>query len=306
MSEKFGKVAVLYGGTSAERDVSIKSGTAVHQALISVGVDAHLFDTQQISPLKLKELGFERVFNALHGRGGEDGVIQGVLEYLQIPYAGSRVLGSALSMDKILTKQVWQSAGLPTAKFVMVKREQVAGVDYQAILERLNGKVFIKPAKEGSSIGMSMADTAVGLKSALEKAADYDCDILVEQFINGPEYTVAILAQESLPSISMQTPHEFYDYEAKYLANSTQYFCPSGLNEADEAHIQALAKQAFAAVSAEGWGRVDVMRDQDGQFYLLEANTVPGMTEKSLVPMAAKAKGIDFAELVCRILDSAK
>ncbi|WP_111976812.1 D-alanine--D-alanine ligase [Algibacillus agarilyticus] len=305
MSE-FGNVAVLYGGTSAEREISLKSGRAVHNALVEQGITAGLVDTREVSPLQLKSLGYDRVFNTLHGRGGEDGVIQGVLEYLKLPYAGSRVLGSALCMDKILTKRVWQSLALPTAKFREVKTSQAGNIDFEQMLVELNGKAFVKPAQEGSSIGMSMVTTADELKAAVNKALEFGCNVLIEQFINGPEFTVSILNGDALPSIRMQTPHAFYDYEAKYLSNSTEYFCPSGLSIEDETYIQSLAVTAFAAVDAEGWGRVDLMRDEDGQFYLLEVNTVPGMTEKSLVPMAAKAKGLSFAELVVTILRSAR
>ncbi|NTS76585.1 D-alanine--D-alanine ligase [Catenovulum sp. SM1970] len=302
----FGKVAVLYGGTSAERDVSIKSGTAVHNALIEKGVDAHLFDTKTQSPLALKEQGYKRVFNCLHGRGGEDGVIQGVLDYLAIPYAGSRVLGSALAMDKIRTKLVWQSLNLPTAKFIQLSKSDLANFDFEHAIETLSGVVFVKPAHEGSSIGMNKATNAAELEAAVTHALKYDTNILIEQFINGPEFTVAMLNGDALPSIRMETPNEFYDYEAKYLTNSTEYFCPSGLNPEDESYVADIAAKAFKAAGAEGWGRVDLMRDADGQFYLLEANTVPGMTEKSLVPMAAKAKGYDFSDLVITILESAK
>ncbi len=301
----FGKVAVLFGGTSAEREISLKSGTAVHKALLSEGVNADLVDTKLISPLELKHMGFDRVFNALHGRGGEDGVIQGVLDYLELPYTGSRVLASALAMDKIRTKQIWQSTNLPTANYLEVVAGKQSNLDFAAELEKLNGKAFVKPAKEGSSIGMNMAESEKELEDAVNYALEFGCDVLVEQFIDGPEYTVAFLNGQALPSIRTQTPRGFYDYEAKYLSNTTEYFCPSGLSDDDENEIQTLATKAFDAIGTDCWGRVDVMRDKDGQFYLLEINTVPGMTEKSLVPMAAKAKGLSFSKLVLTILSSA-
>ncbi len=299
-----GKVAVVYGGESAEREISLKSGKAVHQALLSQGIDADLVDTKETSALLLKQMGYQRVFIALHGRGGEDGVIQGVLESLRLPYTGSGVLGSALAMDKIRTKQVWQSCQLPTAKYVSVKKGQV--IDYQAIMQQLGAVVFVKPAREGSSIGMSRVTNVQELEQAVSNAFEFDQSVLIEQWINGPEYTVSILNGKALPAIKMQTQRSFYDYEAKYLSNSTEYLCPCGLGEADEAYIQKLALAAFEAVGAETWGRIDLMRDADGQFYLLEANTVPGMTEKSLVPMAARAVGLSFEALTLEILKAAR
>ncbi|MCU4674211.1 D-alanine--D-alanine ligase [Catenovulum sp. 2E275] len=301
---QFAKVAVVYGGESAEREISLKSGKAVHKALVAQGVDAELVDTKEISPLLLKQLGYQAVFIALHGRGGEDGVIQGLLESLKLPYTGSRVLGSALAMDKIRTKQVWQSCQLPTAKYVSVKRGQE--IEYSTIMQQLGDVVFVKPAREGSSIGMSRVTNAAELEQAVTTAFEFDETVLIEQWINGPEYTVSILNGRALPAIRMQTQRSFYDYEAKYLSNSTEYLCPCGLSETDEIYIQQLALEAFDAVGASVWGRIDIMRDADGQFYLLEANTVPGMTEKSLVPMAAKAVGLSFEQLVLDILQAAR
>ncbi|MER2491894.1 D-alanine--D-alanine ligase [Catenovulum sediminis] len=298
------KIAVLYGGNSAEREISLKSGRAVYQALINSQHDAELIDTRETSPLLLKQMGFQKAFIALHGRGGEDGVIQGVLEYLALPYTGSRVLGSALAMDKIRSKQVWLSCGLPTAQYVRVTPNQK--IDYAQIFTRLGDILFVKPAREGSSIGMSRVDSPDQLESAVANAFEFDQDVLIEQFINGPEYTVSILDGQALPVISMQPERVFYDYEAKYLSNSTQYHCPCGLSAEDEKQVQELALQAYSALDASGWGRVDLMRAEDGTFYLLEANTIPGMTEKSLVPMAAKAAGISFEQLVSRILATAK
>ena len=304
MNTQYQKVAVLHGGTSAEREISLKSGKAVFQALLKQGINAELIDTKVTSPLLLKQMGFSHVFIALHGRGGEDGVIQGVLEYLDLPYTGSRVLGSALAMDKVRTKQVWQSCGLPTAKYLRVNPNMQ--LDFAQILESLGGCVFVKPAREGSSIGMSRAQIVTELTDAVSNAFEFDSDVLIEQFINGPEYTIAVVDGKALPAIRTQTDRGFYDYEAKYLSNTTQYHCPCGLNAEDETYAQQLAQQAFAAVQADGWGRVDMMRDADGQFYLLEVNTVPGMTEKSLVPMAARATGLDFESLVLKILSLAK
>lgn len=297
------KIAVVYGGTSAEREISLRSGKAVFNALVRQNVNVDLVDTKEVSPLQLKQLGYDKVFIALHGRGGEDGVIQGVFEYLNLAYTGSRVLGSALAMDKIRTKQVWQSCDLPTANFVYVDAQ--AEYDCDAIIEKLGQVAFVKPAREGSSIGMSRVEGAEQLALAIEKAAEFDQHVLVEKWINGPEYTVAILNGQALPAISMKTQRSFYDYEAKYFSDTTEYLCPCGLNETDEAYIQKIALAAYQAVGASGWGRVDVMRDADGCFYLLEANTVPGMTEKSLVPMAAKAAGISFDQLVLEILKTA-
>lgn len=301
----FGKVAVLLGGRSQEREVSLKSGQAVLAALQSKGVDAHAFDPAERPLHDLIELGFERVFIALHGRGGEDGVMQGALEWLGLPYTGSRVLGSALAMDKIRTKQIWQALNLPTAEYRMVC-EPLSLEQAEAILAELSGAVMVKPACEGSSIGMAKATDAEHLVSAVAEALKFDPEVLVESWIQGEEYTVAMLDGEALPAIRMQTPHEFYDYSAKYQSQSTQYFCPCGLDEEEERKLQGYAKAAFAALEAEGWGRVDAMKDEQGNWYLLEANTVPGMTEKSLVPMAAKAKGLSFADLVVQILALAK
>lgn len=302
---EFQQVAVLYGGTSAERAVSLKSGEAVHKALVAAGVSANLVDTAKISPLMLRELGYDCAFVVLHGRGGEDGVIQGVLDYLDIPYTGSRVLGSALCMDKIRTKQVWQALQLPTANYMVAHLSEIALFDFNAAMEELNGKAMVKPSHEGSSIGMSIVNNAAELEVAVNEALKYDDDVLIEQWISGPEYTVSMLDGKALPAINMRTPNTFYDYQAKYESNQTEYVCPAGLSVEDESYIRSLASQAFDAAGASVWGRVDLMRDSDGQFYLLEANTVPGMTEKSLVPMAAKAAGLDFEQLVLRILQLA-
>ncbi|KKL02515.1 D-alanine--D-alanine ligase [Rheinheimera mesophila] len=301
MSSKFGKVAVMFGGTSAEREVSLRSGAAVLAALQKQGVDAHAFDPKDQPLSALTSAGFDRVFIVLHGRGGEDGTMQGALQLMGLPYTGSRVLGSALAMDKIRCKWLFQAQGLPTAKFLVA--EAGKQLNYQDILQQLAGKVMVKPANEGSSIGMSAASTAEELEQALAVAFKYDSDVLVEQWIQGREFTVSILNGKALPVVEMRTPRSFYDYEAKYQSNSTEYLCPAPLTADQTAFLQNAATAAFTAVGASGWGRVDAMLDEQGNFYLLEVNTVPGMTEKSLVPMAAKAAGLSFEQLVLQILE---
>jgi len=298
--KQFGKVAVLMGGHSAEREVSLRSGAAVLAALQSQGVDAHGFDPAEQPLTELVSQGFQRAFIALHGRGGEDGAVQGALQYLNIPYTGSGVLGCALAMDKVRTKRVWQGAGLPVAASAVVRREQA--VDVAGLLEELGGKVMVKPAQEGSSIGMGSASSVAELTNALAQAHQYDDEALVEAWLAGPEYTVAILGDTALPAIRLQTTHEFYDYAAKYQATDTQYHCPAGLCELEERALGQLAYSAFQAVGGRGWGRIDVMCDAQGHYKLLEANMVPGMTTKSLVPMAAKATGLSFEQLVLSIL----
>lgn len=300
--QKYGKVAIMFGGSSAEREVSLNSGEAVLNALLKAGIDAHKFDPSEQPITDLKAQNFDRVVIMLHGRGGEDGSLQGALQQMQIPYSGSRVLGSALAMDKIRSKQVWQSLGLPTANYKIAVKSRFDAGSCGAIMAELGGKVMVKPSLEGSSIGMSKVTSAKQLESAIQDAFNYDNNVLLERFIQGPEYTVSILNDVALPSIRMSTPRDFYDYAAKYQANSTEYFCPSGLSGADEKHLADIAMQAFKAVSASGWGRIDFMQDQQGQFYLLEANTVPGMTEKSLVPMAAKQAGMSFVDLSLAVL----
>jgi len=292
----------MLGGSSAERDVSLKSGMAVLKGLVAKGIDAHAFDPAAHSLQELVDDGYERVFIALHGRGGEDGAMQGALQVLGIPYTGSDVLGCALGMDKVRCKQIWHALGLPTASWRVITQEEIEQVNAEALLLELGGRVIVKPAREGSSIGMSSADSAPRLAAALKHAAQFDDDILVEQWIEGPEYTIGLLDGNALPVIRLQTPHEFYDFEAKYQANDTQYHCPAGLSDEDEAKLRSLAERAFSAIGASGWGRIDVMRSGNGDWFLLEANTVPGMTEKSLVPMAAKAAGLSFNDLVERIL----
>lgn len=300
LSDKFGKVAVLFGGTSAEREVSLKSGQAVLSALQSVGVNAIAFDPKDQPLWQLKELNIERVFIALHGRGGEDGTIQGALEFMGIPYTGSDVLGSALAMDKVRCKHLFKAMGLSTAPYAVVDSRNE--FDSQAIINEF-GKVMVKPSHEGSSIGMAEANNAEQLDTALNAAFKFDSQVLVEQWITGREFTVAVLGQDVQPVIEMTTPNGFYDYQAKYQSNTTQYHCPADLSVQETGLLQNMALKAFDLVGASGWGRVDAMRDQQGNFYLLEVNTVPGMTEKSLVPMAAKANGSSFEQLVVRILE---
>ena len=298
--KRFGKVAVLYGGTSAEREVSLKSGNAVLAALQRGGVDAHGIDVVDSAILEqLRTGGFARAFIVLHGRGGEDGVIQGALETIGLPYTGSGVLGSALGMDKVRTKQIWQAAGLPTPKFLVLE----SPADLGRVTAELGFPVMIKPAHEGSSIGMSKVERAEELPAAWQDAVHYDRAVLAEAWITGAEYTASILGEQTLPLIRLETPHAFYDYEAKYRANDTRYHCPCGLTEQQELQFRSLAQRAFRSVAASGWGRVDFMCDRSGQPYLIEVNTVPGMTDHSLVPMAARAAGIDFEALVLRILE---
>jgi len=296
-------IAVLYGGTSAEREISLMSGAAIAKGLKQAGFNILLIDTKGFCLSSLVEQGVERVFIALHGRGGEDGCVQGALQYMNIPYTGSDVLGSALSMDKIRSKQIFQALGLPTAPFLIVEKAQYQIAQAEKILNGLGGRVMVKPANEGSSIGMAQAETKEALNDALIAAFVFDQQVLVEAWIDGPEYTVAILGNEALPAIHMETPREFYDYKAKYQSTTTQYHCPCHLPENEEAQLQQLALQAFKATGAKGWGRVDVMRNEQGDWQLLEVNTVPGMTETSLVPKAALVHGLNFSELVSKIIE---
>jgi D-alanine-D-alanine ligase len=297
----YGKVAVLLGGNSAERAVSLNSGAAVLAALQHAGVDAHALDPAAAGfPGTLTGGGFDRVFIALHGRGGEDGVMQGMLEVIDMPYTGSGVLGSALCMDKLRTKQLWQSAGIPTPDFAILRSLGEA----QAMAATLRYPLIVKPANEGSSIGISKVGTAVALPAAWQAAAQYDCNVLAEQWITGGEYTAGLLGDTPLPLIRLETPHVFYDYDAKYHASTTRYLIPCGLSQAQEQALQQQALVAFRVVGATGWGRVDFMLDAEGQPWFIEVNTVPGLTDHSLVPMAARASGLDFTQLVLRILDS--
>jgi len=302
------KVAVLLGGTSAERDVSLLSGAAVLAGLQEAGVDAHPVDIRDVPVLSLKEQGFTKAFIALHGRGGEDGTLQGVLEFLDIPYTGSGVMASAITMDKLRSKFLWQGCGLPVSPYVALTRKQMdAGIDGDVAdsIAALGMPLFVKPSREGSSVGISRVNHASQLHAALVEAFRHDDEVLVEAFLSGPEYTVAVIGDQIMPSIRIQAASEFYDYQAKYISDDTQYFCPSGLNDEQEAELSQLVIAAWRALGCSGWGRVDVMMGGDGRFYLLEVNTSPGMTSHSLVPMAAKQAGLSFSQLVVRILELA-
>lgn len=296
---KFGKVAVLFGGKSGEREVSLKSGSAVLAALLRQGVNAEAFDPAA-RPLHDLE-NYDLVMISLHGRYGEDGTIQGALELLGIPYTGSGVMASAIGMDKWRTKMIWSAAGVTTPAFDLVNADS----DFAAIEQSLGLPLFVKPANEGSSIGISKVKQAGELKAAYELAAQSDPLVIAEQFVGGGEYTVGILGDRALPIVRIVPANEFYDYEAKYLRDDTQYLCPCGLSAEKEAQIQAEALQAFRAIGGQGWGRVDFLMDEQGQHYFLEVNTSPGMTDHSLVPMSAKAAGISFDELVIKILELA-
>ncbi|MBI5107351.1 MAG: D-alanine--D-alanine ligase [Rhodocyclales bacterium] len=297
----FGKVAVMMGGKSAEREVSLKSGTAVLAALRAGGVDAHAFDPLDKPLEALHGEGFQRVFIALHGRGGEDGSLQGALDLMDIPYTGSGVLASALAMDKWRSKLVWQASGLPVPDYAVLGADS----DFAAVEARLGLPIFVKPANEGSSIGISKVKVAGGLRAAYDIAARYDRCVIAEKFLAGGEYTVGILGERALPVIRIVPATEFYDYEAKYLRDDTEYRIPSGLGEARETEMRKLALRAYRVLGGRGWGRVDLMLDAADGIYCLEANTSPGMTDHSLVPMAARAAGIPFQQLVLELLAGA-
>ncbi|WP_436917515.1 D-alanine--D-alanine ligase [Acinetobacter schindleri] len=298
-ASKFGKVAVLLGGKSAEREVSLDSGTAVLEALLRSGVNAEGFDPQERSITELTA--YDRAFIVLHGRGGEDGQIQGALEWLNIPYTGTGVQGSAIGMDKVKTKQVWQGSELPTAPYRIVTKDSNA----EEIVAALGLPLIIKPVHEGSSIGMSKVEKNEDFATAIAKATEHDAIVMAEKWITGREFTIVLLNGQALPVIRLQPPEDvaFYDYEAKYNRNDVQYGIPCGLSETEEKELQALALRAFQAVGASGWGRIDAMQDQDGKFWLLEVNTVPGMTSHSLVPKAAAAVGYSFEALCVAILE---
>lgn len=293
-----GRVAVLYGGRSAEREVSLKSGAAVLAALQAAGVDAFAIDVGTDVLARICEQPIDRAFIVLHGRGGEDGTVQGLLECAGIPYTGSGVLASALAMDKLRTKQVWQSVGLPTPRHAALSNEG----DCHAAAQALGFPLIVKPANEGSSIGMAKVDSLDALLAAWQEAREFDSQVLVEQWVSGPEFTVAMLNGQILPPIRLGTSHAFYDYEAKYHSNDTQYQIPCGLAADKETELRDLTARACQTLGVTGWGRADVMQDAQGNFWLLEVNTVPGMTDHSLVPMAARAAGLDFTALVLTIL----
>ncbi|PJI33868.1 D-alanine--D-alanine ligase [Acinetobacter pseudolwoffii] len=298
-ASKFGKVAVLLGGKSAEREVSLDSGTAVLEALVRSGVNAEAFDPQQRSVTEL--VNYDRAFIVLHGRGGEDGQIQGVLEWLNVPYTGTGVQGSAIGMDKVKTKQVWQGSELPTAPYRIVTKDS----DAADIVNSLGLPLIIKPVHEGSSIGMSKVEKIEDFAEAIAKATEHDAVVMAEQWITGREFTIVVLNGQALPVIRLEPPQDvaFYDYEAKYNRNDVQYGIPCGLTEVEEQQLKALSLRAFQAVGASGWGRIDAMQDERGNFWLLEVNTVPGMTSHSLVPKAAAAVGYSFDGLCVAILE---
>ena len=295
----FGKVAVLFGGTSAEREVSLNSGSRVLAALQGQGIDVHAFDpaTQTLDDLK----GYDRAFIALHGRHGEDGTIQGALEVMHIPYTGSGVLASALAMDKFRTKLMWQAAGLPVPEYALLNADS----DFAEIEEQLGLPLFVKPAREGSSIGVTKVKERGALKAAYEEAARHDPLVIAEKGVMGGEYTVGIVGDEVLPIIKIEPATEWYDYEAKYNRDDTKYLCPCGLPEAKEMEIRKGALEAFRILGGRGWGRVDFLMDEDGKHYFLEVNSAPGMTDHSLVPMAARVNGLDYPALVRRVLELA-
>ncbi len=297
---QFGTVAVLMGGPSAEREVSLKSGARVQSALKSEGVDAHGLDADPTVLRTLRDEQFDRAFIVLHGRWGEDGLMQGALDVLGIPYTGSGVLASALAMDKWRSKMLMRQAGLPTPDFALVK----SVLELDDVASDIGFPMVIKPSREGSSIGTFKVHSRKEMEKAWREAREFDKDVLAEAWIEGQELTVAILGEKPLPVVRIKAAGEVYDYEAKYLADSTQYFCPSGLDEATETEIKKLAMDTFALLDCHGWGRVDFMIDKNKKPYVLEANTIPGMTDHSLVPMAAKADGMSFEQLAVRILES--
>ncbi len=297
---RFGKVAVLLGGHSAEREISLMSGAAVHKALRVSGVDAHRIDTAVDLVATLQAGAFDRAWIALHGRGGEDGSVQGLLEFMGIPYTGSGIKGSAISMDKLRTKRLITGAGLGTPDY----REVTGPQDFTPIIDALGLPLMIKPAEEGSSLGLVRVEQPGELADAVATAARFGCEVLAERWVTGREYTVAVLQGEALPLVRIDAANTFYDYEAKYFSDQTRYVCPCGLSPRQEREWGEMALRAFSAVGASGWGRVDFMLGEAGEPLLLEVNTVPGMTAHSLVPMAASAAGIDFGELVWRVLET--
>jgi D-alanine-D-alanine ligase len=295
---QFGKVAVMMGGASAEREISLQSGQAVFEALQRQKVDAYIVDPRENLMTQLATGNFDRVFIALHGRGGEDGLMQGLLETLELPYTGSGVLGSSLAMDKCRSKLIWQSHGLPTPAFVELNEDS----DWQEVAEYLGLPLIIKPVREGSSYGASKVKETGEMESAWRQAHEFDERVMAESWVVGSEYTAPVLVDEVLPMIRLETPREFYDYEAKYIADTTQYHCPCGLDADVENELGKLAFAAFETLDCSGWGRVDFMIDAEDKPWLIEVNTIPGMTSHSLVPMSAKQAGMSFDDLTLRIL----
>ena len=299
ITHNFGKVAVLLGGRSAEREISLQSGQAVLDALRRSSVDAHPFDPAEQALEELLHQGFNRAFITLHGRFGEDGTIQGVLEWLGLPYTGSGVMASALAMDKWRTKLIWQATGIQSPRYELLQADS----NFEQVAETLGLPLIVKPAREGSTIGLSKVHRQQDLAAAYQLAAQHDALVLAEEFIAGTELTVAILGETPLPVVKIEIAGELYDYQAKYFSNETKYFCPSGLPDELESIIQSQALRAYQVLGCQGWGRIDLILSQTNQFYFLEANTSPGMTSHSLVPMAARTAGISFEDLVLRILD---
>ncbi|RDF01455.1 D-alanine--D-alanine ligase [Aggregatibacter aphrophilus] len=297
------KIAVLLGGTSAEREVSLNSGNAVLVALRKQGYDAHPIDPKTFPVATLKEQGFDRVFNILHGRGGEDGTMQGLLEQIGLPYTGCGVMASALTMDKMRTKMLWKAFGLPVAEMEIVTTENIINLNPMAVVKKLGLPLMVKPSLEGSSVGLTKVKTVEELESAVDFALKFDRTVLIEEWLAGDEFTVPVLDGEVLPSIKIVPEGEFYDYDAKYISDNTQYFCPAGLTEAREQELRRLVKQAYDVVGCRGWSRIDVMADVEGKFRLVEVNTNPGMTSHSLFPKSAATVGYSFEQLVEKILE---
>lgn len=297
------KIAVLMGGTSAEREVSLNSGNAVLNALRTQGYDAHPVDPKEVSVLELKQQGFERAFNILHGRGGEDGIIQGALEQIGLPYTGCDVMTSALTMDKMRTKMLWKGFGLPIAEMEIVTKENVTELNPSKIVERLGLPLMVKPSREGSSVGLTKVNAVEELTAAVETALECDDTVLIEEWLSGVEMTVPVLDNQVLPAVQIIPDGEFYDYHAKYISDNTQYICPAPLSKAREEELHKLVKAAYDAVGCRGWSRIDVMTDSKGEFRLVEVNTTPGMTSHSLFPKSAATVGYTFEQLVERILE---
>lgn len=297
------KIAVLLGGTSAEREVSLNSGTAVLNALRKQGYDAHPIDPKTFPVATLKEQGFDRVFNILHGRGGEDGTMQGLLEQIGIPYTGCGVMTSALTMDKMRTKMLWKAFGLPVAEMEIVTVGNRANLNPESVVKKLGLPLMVKPSLEGSSVGLTKVKAIEELESAVDFALKFDRTVLIEEWLAGDEFTVPVLDGEVLPSIKIVPEGEFYDYDAKYISDNTQYFCPAGLSDAREQELRRLVKQAYDVVGCRGWSRIDVMADAEGKFRLVEVNTNPGMTSHSLFPKSAATVGYSFEQLVEKILE---
>ena len=303
MNLKKEKIAVLLGGTSAEREVSLQSGKAVLEALLNQGYNAHPVDPKEYPVANLKNDGFDRVFNILHGRGGEDGTMQGLLEQIGLPYTGCGVMASALTMDKMRTKMLWKAFGLPVAEMEVVTRETFNNLNSEEVVARLGLPLMVKPSLEGSSVGLTKVKTVEALRSAVEFALKFDNTILIEEWLAGDELTVPVLDGKVLPAIRIVPEGEFYDYEAKYISDNTQYFCPAGLMPEREQELALLVKRAYEAVGCRGWSRIDVMCDSKGNFRLVEVNTNPGMTSHSLFPKSAATVGISFEQLVVKILE---